>query len=259
MNVTELHRFHKRKTLQGALFMKIVALFSILILVVAAPARAQSHGAQKPDHDRLGLTCALILAMTSTDWVARSEKEKGVSPDATVRALAVYGKCYHSRTRRLTASLDKSGKGPLMGARGDFRDFEQALSDFTAKALGATEPPADAVKSAKAALYSKQFRYEFYLNYKQKSLKPAPEPPNSSAAQTRTPKADDTDPMTQAKNRFGKLLDALPESKLREIHRAFGKIFSGGAVADDAKLAVYRYAIFCLESPSATPFSPPPF
>ncbi len=208
-----------------------------------------------------------MLAMSSADWVAhfnehinrKPSEAKEASPEPTVRALAVYGKCYDARTKRLAAFLAKRGKGPLMDARGDFRDFEQALSDFTAKALGAAEPPADALKSAKAALYAKQFRYEFYLSYKQKITKPVPEPTSSSAATTRTPKEDDTDPMTQAKNRFGKLLDALPESKLREIHKAFGKIFSGGAVTDDAKLAVYHYAIFCLEPSSATPFSPPPF
>jgi hypothetical protein len=65
--------------------------------------------------------------------------------------------------------------------------------------------------------------------------------------------------MTRAKNRFGELLDALPDNKLREIHKTFGKIFSGGPVSDEMKLEVYRYAIFCLKPPSAEPFSPPPF
>ena len=248
-----------RNSLDYASIMRFAALLGIFLLALAGSAHAQTHPAQKSNPDRLGLSCTQILAMTSTDWVARFEKEKGAAPAATVRALACYGKCYDARTNRLAATLGKSGKGPLMGARGDFRDFEQTLSDFTKEALAAPEPPADALKSARAALYAKQFRHEFYLNYEQKSSKPVSEPTNSTPGQTRTPKADDADPMTQAKNRFGKLLDALPESKLREIHKAFGKMFSGGAVTDEAKLAVYRYAIFCLEPPSTTPFSPPPF
>lgn len=235
------------------------ALSGIFLLLLAGSARTQTQPTRKADPNRLGLTCAQVLAMTSTDWAARFEKENAASPNATVTAMAVYGKCYDERTSRLAASLGKSGKGPLMGARGDFRDFERALSDFISIALAATEPPADAVKSAKAALYAKQFRYEFYLNYEQKIAISDPEPTNRNAPHTRTPKADDSDPMTQAKNRFGKLLDALPEDKLHEIHRAFGKIFSGGTVTNDTKLAVYRYAIFCLEPSSTTSFSPPPF
>ena len=48
-----------------------------------------------------------------------------------------------------------------MGARGNFGDFEKALNDFAAMALAATDPPADEQKKAYAAVYGKQFRYEF--------------------------------------------------------------------------------------------------
>ena len=59
-----------------------------------------------------------------------------------------------------------------MGARGNFGDFDHALNDFTAKALAATDPPADAQKKAYAALYAKQFRYDFYREYQQKNFNP---------------------------------------------------------------------------------------
>ena len=56
-----------------------------------------------------------------------------------VRAITVYGKCYDARTNQLAASLGKAGRGPLMGATGNFREFQKALDDFTAKALAATD------------------------------------------------------------------------------------------------------------------------
>jgi hypothetical protein len=229
------------------------------------------------------MTCAQILAMTSTDWVAHFNEQVGektgsenkTSSEITIRALAAYGQCYDARTNRLAASLGKSGKGPLMGARANFRDFEQALNEFTAKALAATDPPADAVKKAYASLYEKQFRYDFYRSYAEQTPKapvqpaktPAANSPAKPAPSTATPPAtttppatlDDADPFTNAKNRFGELLNSLSDEKLREIHKAFGGIFSGGPVSNDTKLAVYHYAIFCLEPSSATPFSPPPF
>jgi hypothetical protein len=252
------------------------AIFTMFALLALAP--VQFAAAQKPspaalNADRLGLTCREVLQMTSADWVTKFAKEKGATPEATVRGLAVYGECYDARTNRLAGSLEKSGKGPGMGALGNFRDFEQALIDFAAKALSATNPPADAVKLATAALYQREFRYEFYRSYAEQTLKapaqqartpatnlpspPAADAPNAPPVSPAAP--EETDPMTKAKNRFGELLDSLPEEKLREIHKAFGRIFSGGPVSNSAKFAVYRYAIFCLEPPSATPLFPPPF
>jgi hypothetical protein len=241
----------------------------LLLLIGSLNAAAQSKPATKPDPDRLGKSCAQILAMNSTDWVAKFNQEKGATPEAMVRAIHVYGQCYDSRTERLAASLARSGRGPLMGARGNFRDTEQAIKDFTSSALAASNPPGDAVKTAYAALYQKQFRYEFYFSYQPKDAKAATpvakraaEPdksPTPSQPESQPADSPQVSEMTQAKNRFGELLEALPEDKLREMHRAFGKIFAAGPVSDEMKLAIYRYAIFCLESPTAEPFAPPPF
>jgi hypothetical protein len=241
----------------------------LLVLLVARIAPAQSKPVPKADPDRLGKSCAQILSLTSSDWVAKFTEEKDATPDATVRAIHVYGQCYDARTDRLAASLAKSGRGPLMGARGNFRETEQAIKDFTSSALATGNPSGDAVKTAYAALYQKQFRYEFYLNYQKRNSRPATPGANKAAeadklpasAQPESQPADaaQVSEMTKAKNRFGELLEALPEDKLREIHRAFGKIFAAGPVSDEMKLAIYRYAIFCLQSPSAAPFAPPPF
>ena len=66
-------------------------------------------------------------------------------------------------------------------------------------------------------------------------------------------------PVTEAKNHFGELLDALPEDKEHQLHAAFGDIVGRSQMSEATRLEIYRYAIFLLEPPSATPFSPPPF
>jgi hypothetical protein len=269
-------------------FMK---LFSIVLLLLTAI--ASSFGAQQPSlkqaaaSDQLGMTCAQILQMSSTDWIshfngkvnpandaspdaaASANKPSGEAPNAqaTLRAIAVYGKCYGARTDRLAASLGKSGKGPLMGVRGNFRDFETALNNFTALALGGTQTPADPVKTAFAALYEKQFRYALYQSYEQKPVnQPPPAPKEATVAPATAAAADQkssatriTDPMTLAKNRFGDFLAALPEDERHEIHAAFGQIFEKGPIGERWKIEVYRYAIYILESPHDKPFAPPPF
>jgi hypothetical protein len=269
--------FRRSDALENASFVRSVIIPAILFSAVFQATGAQTRPSEESQRDRLAMTCGQILAMTSTDWVAHSNnqsnhqagKERKTSAEMTVRALAVYGKCYQARTNRLAASLGNSGKGPRMGARGNFRDFELAVDEFAEKALAATDPPADGVKNAYARLYRKQFRYIFYQSYESKRSNPTAAPANKPAEpasppvvaqSTSQPRQDaSVSEMTRAKNRFGELLDALADDKLREIHKAFGKIFSGGQVSDERKLEVYRFAIFCLEPSSAAPFSSPPF
>ena len=218
-----------------------------LVLLSCTVSPAGQAQKQSPSADHLSFTCAQILQISSTDWIKKFTAAKDAIEPSTIQAISAYSKCYDARTTRLATSLGKSGKGPLMGARGNFGDFERALNDFTAKALGATDPPANAQKKAYAALYAKRFRYDFYRQYEQKNFNPPPLTPEES------------DAFTKAKNHFGELLGLLPEDKMHELHRSFGEIFAAGGVPDATKLAVYRYSIFLLESPSETPYSPPPF
>ena len=203
------------------------------------------------DADRLGLTCAEILQKSSQEWVLYFNQKSGQAAAdtgaVTLRAIAAYGKCYDARTSRLAAILAQNGKGPLMGARGNFGDFQKALDDFTEKALAAATKQPGGVPAAYALLYQKQFRYEFYQKYTQRN--PA----------TRPLTAEESEEFSKAKNRFGELLGLLPEDQAHIVHAAFSEIFVSGAVNDVTKLEVYRYAIFLLESPKDTPFSPPPF
>jgi hypothetical protein len=230
------------------------------------------------------MTCAQILELSSADWVSQFDakaKDAPTAPPKTVRALAAYGRCYDARTDRLAASLAKTAAGSTPAARKNLSNLQQALDAFTSKALAAGNPPADALKSAYAQLYEKQFRYEFYQSYE----KPPAKSPAASAAKISTgvppataatsgtapPSATspataaasnapgDTNPVSMAKNHFGELLDALPEDKEHQLHAAFGDIVGRSQITEAMRLEIYRYAIFLLEPPSATPFSPPPF
>jgi hypothetical protein len=272
--------------------MKLLSVLFLSLTMTCSGFGAQ-HTTQKQAaaaSDQLGMTCTQILQMSSTDWVThfngKVNQAKNADPgatdrasemsktsvetqdlQATLRAIAAYGKCYDARTDRLAASLAKTGKGPLMGVRASFRDFEAALRDFTAISLSVAQPPDDAVKTAYAALYEKQFRYALYQSYEQRLVKQPPPATKDAAVAPADPAAAGqkpsatriTDPMTLAKNRFGDFLAALPEDKRREIHVAFGEIFDKGPIGEQWKIEVYRYAIYILESPKDTPFSPPPF
>ena len=194
--------------------------------------------------DRLGMTCPQILEISSTDWVAKFTQAKGATPESTTRAIAAYGKCYDLRTSELAASLAKKRKSPSKAARVDFDGFEAVVKHFTLVALADVQPPPGAVKTAYAALYEKQFRYEFYRGCDGED--PALTP-------------DENDQFGKAKNRFGELLGLEPEDKAREIHEAFGEIVGTHQASQRMKSALYLYAIFILEPPSEKPFARPPF
>ena len=184
-----------------------------------------------------------------TDWIKKFTAAKDPTEPSTIQAISTYGKCYDARTTRLAASLGKSGKGPLMGARGNFGDFDHALNDFTTKALAATDPPADAQKKAYAALYAKQFRYLFYEAYVE----------HLDTHNIFLAAPEDAGDMGKAKNHFGELLGLLPEDKMHEIHKSFAEVLDKAVVDRDWRLQLYLFAIFLLESPAQTPYSPPPF
>jgi hypothetical protein len=245
----------------------LVAVFMLILFACPTFGQAKTGQIKRGNDERLGMSCAQVLAMNSSDWVAKYIAAKDATPESTILAIEAYGKCYDARTSSLSASLGKQGKGPLMAARGNFGDFESALKDFTAKALAADRQPADAVKAAYASMYEKQFRYAFYQSYSQKFAKGSSSrtkgagdtPAGASETDPKAAAKPDVDPMTLAKNRFGELLAAMPEDKRHEIHAAFGQIFERSSIGEQWKLEIYRYAIFLLELPTGKPFSAPPF
>jgi hypothetical protein len=240
------------------------------------PVSAQTRAQTKADADRLAMTCAQILRMSSTEWIAYfGDRTKSAASDPssrTQRAVAVYGTCYQARTDALAQALARNGEGPPKAVRADFAGFEAALKNFTAKALADTQPPADPEKRALAALYEDQFRYQFYQKYAKKSVtapsaaktplrgsSSTPAEKNAAPASREPSLPVDTDPMTNAKNQFGALLGALPDDKLHELHGAFGEVLGLHALDEAMRLAVYRYAIFLLEPSPGESSYPPPF
>lgn len=184
--------------------------------------------------------------MTSTDWFAKFKGEKDAVPGSTARAAAVYGRCYDERTGRLAAQLARKRSAPPRNAGADFLGFENALAAFTQTAIADAQPAPDAAKLARIELYRKQFRYEFYRQYEEKNLNPPLSPEQGLQ-------------FTKAKNRFGELIGLLPDAQAHQVHSAFGEVVGAHQMSMAIKLALYRYAIFILEPPSAKPFSPPPF
>jgi hypothetical protein len=279
--------------------MRRAAVLLVIILASGAATGARTQAparlASKPDADRLGLTCAQILRMTSGDWILYYGKKIGLiaanmSYDV-LNANAAYGKCYDARTDALAASLARTGKGPSKVARAEFVAFEADLKDFESKALSDTKPANDSQRKSYADLYEKQFRYEFYLGYESKATNtatttlkarpatPAPKsgasalpagttssaaPPAGASSTLHEPTAEEqarsnADPVTQAKNRFGKILEELPDDQMHEIHSAFSEVIGAHTISESTRLAVYRYAIDLLESVHSTSTETPPF
>jgi len=223
------------------------------------------------------MTCAKVLALSSSDYIAKYVAIDDSNLDGQLRGIGRYGKCYDARTDSIAAALVHTRKIPTKATREDFAAFESALKSFTTKALAAVPPTPGTAKEAYANLYEKQFRREFYAQYESKAAPAAKPATTSPASGATTPSSDtkaaarapesaeerarsDADPVTQAKNHFGKVLNALPEDKMHELHAAFGEVIGPHALSEAMRLAVYRYAIFLLEPPSvAKPFAPPPF
>jgi hypothetical protein len=233
--------------LQAGISATAVLLFAVYS---ASPQTKSTHNPSPAPSstagDRLGLPCAQILEMSSTDWVAKFNKEKDSSTQATLRAVATYGKCYEARTNELASTLVRKRTAPPKTVRDDFAGFENALSGFIAKAVTDVQPKPDAAKTAYIDLYEKQFRREFYTEYADKNLHAGLTP-------------EESDQFTKAKNRFGELLGLQNEDKAHELHEAFGEIVGTHQLSLPLKLALYRYSIFILEPPSEKPFGPPPF
>lgn len=236
------------KAVISSLFVVASPLF-VRAQQTAAPAGSSSHKANPPSSSVApgSPLCAPVLQFSSSDWIAKYTADHTTRPDDTIAAINAYARCYETRTNRLAASLNKSGKGPRMGANGSFRDFQAALENFSAKALTATKPPADPVKTAYASLYVLEFRYEFLLSYEPK------------AERNRALTPEESDEYAKAKNRLGELFGLLLMDAFHDVHSAFSQILTAPEINDVTKLEVYRYAIFILARPGEKPFSPPPF
>ncbi len=188
------------------------AAAAFLLLSCPAFTQQKPQPQHKPQNqaaaaDRLGMTCAQILAMSSTDWIAKAVHAHTSTGDGELRGIRVYGQCYDARTDQLAAALTRKGAEPKKAALANLKDFQAGIEDFTAKTLADIAPPANSVKIAYAGLYKKQFRYEFYQAYEQKTLKPAthsrassPTPAKDSQARAPEPEPGATSSATPGAN-----------------------------------------------------------
>jgi hypothetical protein len=294
--------------------MRFAAIVLLGFLTASAPWRANAqvpssapgqptqrrHSAQAANANPELMPCAQILAMSSTDYIAKTMAVGDSTEAGQLGGVRKYGSCYDARTDALAASLARSGKGPTKAGREEFASFEKDIQDFTEKALATAagprtqanasfQPtPAQAPNAAYANLYEKEFRYEFYQEYVAKTAKPvkavasmpttggakpsingaAGGPTGASVAGTdSSPRAasaeeqarSDADPVTQAKNKFGKILEVLPDDQMHEIHRAFSDVIGRHSISEPMRLAVYRYAIYILQPSVASSTEPAPF
>jgi len=174
----------------------------VVVLLLAPPLSAQqkkqARAAQtQAFHDDLGLTCTQILAMPSSEYIAKIVATDDSRVDGQLRGIRNFGRCYDERTARLAVSLSRRGIGPKKSALANLADLEQKLDAFTNTALSdaaqLTTPaipaaPPMPLKKAYAELYEKQFRYAFYESYEPQSAKPKIQPrplPTHAAAATR--------------------------------------------------------------------------
>jgi hypothetical protein len=274
-------------------------------LPTQSPQQAQSkYPAQAAPANPELMPCAQVLAMSSSDYIAKTTAVNDSAQDGRLRGIRKYSSCYDARTDALAASLARSGKGPTKAGREEFASFEKDIEDFTEKALATAAAPRTEARgsfelvapgapdAAYASLYEREFRYEFYQEYVAKTAKPVkavastsrPTPTTAGAKSSTNVAAagpadasatgansslhpataeeqarSDADPVTQAKNRFGKILEVLPDDQMHEIHRAFSEVIGRHSISEPMRLAVYRYAIYILQPVGATPAEPPPF
>jgi hypothetical protein len=230
--------------------------------------------------------------MPSSDYIAQVVAIDDSVADGQLRGIRKYGSCYDARTDALAATLARSRRGPTKAAAAEFASLESAIKDFSANAI-ATAPHASPgyPKEAFANLYEKKFRREFYDEYEAKLTKttkpttaeakssparsdpksPTTSAPNTSPSSTAPANTapheataeerakSDADPVTQAKNKFGKILEALPDDQMHQIHSAFSEVIGAHEMSEGMRLAVYRYAIFLLQPEGATTPEQTPF
>lgn len=192
--------------------------------------------------------CSQVLGASSDKFIEQYSSQNGGNGYSVQDAIKLYSDCYTSKINVLSNWLAKSGRGPLMGANGDFHDMENALNTFTKTALAATAGGGsyDAIKAAYAYLYALQFSYDFYEQYVH---------PEKNIHDD-----DHSSDVLKANSYLQDSIDKLPENRREGVQASF-YAFETAAVRVNGLsiLKVYQYAIFILQSPEDQPYSPPPF
>ena len=192
------------------------------------------------------MPCEQVLKLSSSEFIKKYNSVHGNNTLETAKSIFQYSSCYDQYLDQFLDQLTKEGRHPLMGATDHFRDFQQALNNFTATALGLCGPYGSSKRltEAYAMLYQKQFRNLFYQQYMPKSEEL---PANAQATNAAKAKLDD-------------ILAHLPEKQQDPVKKAFAAYYQTAVTG--LKLPqqpVFEYAIMLLQSPADKPYSPPPF
>lgn len=220
--------------------MKLRHLISLGALVFVSGALAEN------------LDCKTVLNQPSQAWITSTSEKQGGSTLVLLNAISQYGKCLDQNTQDLHAKMIKSGNYPLMGVNANFRDFTQALQNFTALALKATATGGtwDNVQAAYTSLYQKQFTFLFYAPY----LGKISDPVLTRLQNTKRPD------LATTKAYYKKILSRFTKAEQAELSASFDQLLSSATQGNQFKEEyVYDYAIYILQPISDSLFSPAPF
>lgn len=183
--------------------------------------------------------CATILKQSAHHYV----NSQGMSNLAMQQAIHEYGQCYQQKTKAIDKALGADGRGPLMGVRGNFQDFQQALTQFENYALQttATGGSYDALQAAWIKLYSLKFAREFFESYVQPT-KPTINKKQLYALQNR---------FHQRLSMFGKDEQTQLETYFDAMNNAWVQGVNG------SPMLPYQFAMLILQSPASTTFEQP--
>lgn len=177
--------------------------------------------------------CNQVMSTSSQNWIAKQKE--------TLDGINRYSDCYMGKLDDTLRKLNEAGKGPLMGANGDFNDMQLALQKFTDTGLDATQ--ANQTTRAYVGLYQQQFRNYFYQGYQAHPLLP-----------TAT-----SDQVSAAKAILEKELALFPEKKSSELKQLFNDFYNEATNLGMPPIAIYRHATFILKKPGSDLVIPAPF
>lgn len=198
----------------------------LFVIVTLLACLQSAHGAN--------LSCNEVLKQDSLSWINQQAMAGGGTNQAILEAISQYGACMDKRSETLRELSNESGKGPFMGALGNFRDFESALQIFKRRALLAvsTGKSYDKIHAAMADLYAKHFRYLFYSCY--------------LTQKSKTIETEDTVKLMDESLR--KILARLDNKQSAEVRAAFEKYrYEAIENNDFPEDVVYQYAVYVLQ------------
>jgi hypothetical protein len=189
--------------------------------------------------------CSIILKQASGHFINTQSEKNGGSTLAIVKAIHTYKSCYQARIEATQKQLAVSGRGPLMGAQGNFKDMESALKQLTDYALKvtATGGSYDQIKVAYTKLYALQFKNAFYQSY----------------LVSKKQKVDSAQ-LYQAQNRFHKMILNYSKDEQIQLEQLFD-VFET-SLAQGLNLSpypAYIYAMTILQSPASSTVINPVF